>query len=136
MHHEGTKDTKNAKEKANELSHEVLGAALEVHRLLGPGLLESTYENCLSHELTLRRVRHARQVALPVIYKSTRLECGYRMDFVVDDILVVELKAVEALLPIHQAQVLTYLKLSGLWLGLLLNFNARRLKEGICRLAH
>jgi len=136
MHHEDTKDTKDDQARANELSHEVLGAAVEIHRLLGPGLLESTYENCLSHELAIRGGRHARQVALPVLYKSTRLECGYRMDFVVDGLLVVELKAVETLLPIHKAQVLTYLKLSGLWLGLLLNFNARRLKEGIVRLVH
>ncbi|HEX7897730.1 MAG TPA: GxxExxY protein [Planctomycetota bacterium] len=136
MHHEDTKDTKTAKDRANELSHEILGAAVEVHRLLGPGLLESTYENCLSHELTLRGLVHARQVALPVLYKSARLECGYRMDLIVDGLVVVELKAVEALLPIHKAQVLTYLKLSGLWLGLLLNFNARRLKEGIVRLVH
>lgn len=131
MNHEGTKLTKS---RVNDLSHDVLGAALEVHRFLGPGLLESAYEECLAHELAVRGIPFIRQVALPVRYKAVRLDCGYRMDLVVEGQLVVEIKAVERLLPLHEAQLLTYLKLSGLWLGLLMNFHAPRLKDGLRRL--
>jgi GxxExxY protein len=116
------------------LSETVLGAAIEVHRNLGPGLLESAYEECLCYELAAREVGVRRQVELPVIYKTVKLDCGYRMDVVVSDALVVEVKAVEKLLPVHQAQLLTYLKLSGLHTGLLINFNVPVLKQGIRRM--
>jgi len=126
----------NAKERANLLSNQVIGAAIEVHRVLGPGLLESAYEECLCRELLLREVPFERQVALPVEYKGLRLDCGYRLDVVVGNLVVVELKSVEKLEPIHEAQLLTYLRLSHLWLGLLINFNVELLKQGIKRLAN
>ncbi|MCC7048816.1 MAG: GxxExxY protein [Alphaproteobacteria bacterium] len=118
----------------DELSHRVIGHAIEVHRTLGPGLLESAYAECLCHELREDGIDYRRQVPLPVVYKKVRLDCGYRMDLVVAGTVVVELKTVERLLPIHDAQLLTYLKLSGLGIGLLLNFNVPILKEGIRRL--
>ena len=133
MHHKGTKDIK---EEANRLSHEILGAALEVHRTLGPGLLESTYEECLAYELAERKLPFERQKSLPLRYKAVSLDCGYRLDFLVDGLVVVELKAVEQFLPIHEAQVLTYLRMSSVWLGLLLNFNVRVFRLGICRLVN
>jgi GxxExxY protein len=106
-----------------------------VHRHLGPGLLESAYEECLSFEFQRHGVPFARQVHLPVVYKDVRLDSSYRMDFVVDSALILEIKAVEQLLPIHSAQMLTYLRLSGLKLGLLMNFNSVVLKDGLRRLA-
>jgi GxxExxY protein len=115
------------------LSERVIGAAIEVHRQLGPGLLESAYEECLCFELKQYDIDHRRQVALPVRYKDVRLECGYRIDIVIDEELIVEIKAVERLLPIHDAQVLTYLRLSGLRVGLILNFNSIVLKDGLRR---
>jgi len=118
------------------LTREVIGAAIEVHRVLGPGLLESTYERCLEHELKHRGVNVARQVVLPVEYKGMQLDEGYRLDLVVNGSLLLELKSVEALLPIHRAQVITYLKLSGLKGALLINFNVPLLKDGIVRLAN
>jgi GxxExxY protein len=118
----------------NELTHEIIGAAMEVHRALGPGLLESAYEECLCRELSLRAVPFDRQKHLPVEYKGLRLDCGYRLDLLVDSSVVVEVKAVESLAPIHDAQLLTYLKLTGCKVGLLLNFNSPRLKEGVRRL--
>lgn len=117
----------------NEVSQAVIGAAIEVHRALGPGLLESAYEQCLSHELSLRKIPFERQKPLHVDYKGVRLECGYRLDFLVAGTVVVEVKAIEALLPIHQAQLLSYLKLGGWKLGLLINFHAPLLREGIKR---
>ena len=120
----------------NQISEAILGGAIEVHRELGPGLLESAYEQCLCHELSLRGLAFRRQVDLPVQYKGIKLDCGYRMDIVVQDLVVVELKAVDELLPLRQAQLLTYLKLSGLSLGLLINFNVPLLKEGIKRIVH
>ncbi|HBC07198.1 MAG TPA: GxxExxY protein [Rhodospirillaceae bacterium] len=116
------------------LTEKVIGLAIEVHRHLGPGLLESAYEECLCFELKANSIEHDRQVPLPVTYKSAKLECGYRMDAVVEGELVIELKTVDRLLPIHEAQLLTYLKLSGLKTGLLLNFNSSVLKDGIRRL--
>jgi GxxExxY protein len=116
------------------LAEEVIGAAIEVHRVMGPGLLESVYETCLCYELGLRGVEHRRQVELPVVYKGARLDCHFCMDVVVPGKLVIELKAVEKLLDIHQAQLLTYMKLSRIHLGLLLNFNVPVLKAGIKRL--
>jgi GxxExxY protein len=111
----------------------VIGAAIRVHTALGPGLLESVYEVCLCHELMRQGLRFERQVAFPVVYEGMRLETGLRLDLVVEGCVVVELKAVEKLLAIHDAQVLTYLKLSGIRVGLLMNFNVVRLKEGLHR---
>jgi len=116
------------------LTQKVIGSAIEVHRHLGPGLLESAYEECLCWELKQAGLAVRRQVSLPVVYKEVKLDVGYRLDLVVEDRLVIELKTVERLLPIHEAQLLTYLKLSGLKTGLLLNFNAAVLKDGIKRL--
>ena len=112
----------------------VIGHAIEVHRALGPGLLESAYEECLCFELKIAGLEFKRQVPLPVVYKAIKLECAYRMDILVDQRLIVELKTVDQLLPIHQAQLLTYLKLGGIRTGLLLNFHAPVLKDGIKRL--
>ena len=119
----------------NKLTGEVIGAAIEVHKTLGPGLLESTYEECLCHELLLRKLPFNRQVALPIKYKGVDLDCGYRLDVVVAKDLIIELKACEDFLPIHEAQLLTYLKLTGIKYGLLINFNVPMLKDGIKRLA-
>ena len=130
LQHKGTKLTEK---EINTLSHEVIGAAIEVHKVLGPGLLESAYEEWLAHELSLRGLRYALQVPLPVVFKGIRLDCGYRMDMVVQGQLILELKAVERILPIHEVQLLTYLRLSGKWLGLLLNFHSARLQDGIRR---
>jgi GxxExxY protein len=118
----------------DELSYRVIGCALEVHRALGPGLLESAYEQCLARELSLAGIPFELQVPLPVEYKGVRLDCGYRLDAVVDGRVVVELKAVEKMALIHEAQLLTYMKLAGLKVGLLINFNVPVLKEGIKRL--
>jgi len=120
----------------NELSGLVIGAAIEVHKVLGPGLLESAYENCLCHELQLRSVIFERQKPLPITYKGVNLDCGYRLDVVVQGMLVLEVKACDKIEPIHQAQLLTYLKLSGLSLGLLLNFNVPVMRDGIVRVAN
>jgi GxxExxY protein len=108
---------------------------MEVHRHLGPGLLESAYDACLAYELSSRGIRFERQVRVPVIYKGVELECGYRLDFVVENELIVEVKAVEALLPVHHAQVITYMRLTGLSVGLLVNFHADALHRGLRRLA-
>ena len=116
------------------LTDQIIGFAIEVHRHLGPGLLESTYEECLCYELTENRIGFRRQLALPVVYKSVRLDCGYRIDIVVEERLILELKSAERLLPIHEAQVRTYMRLSGIPTGLLLNFNTPVLKDGIRRL--
>jgi len=120
----------------NELSGIVIGAAIEVHKVLGPGLLESAYENCLCHELQLRNVTFERQKPLPITYKGVNLDCGYRLDVVIQGLLVLEVKACDRIEPIHQAQLLTYLKLSGLSLGLLLNFNVPLMRDGIVRVAN
>ncbi|MBW3624343.1 MAG: GxxExxY protein [Armatimonadetes bacterium] len=120
--------------RTNEVTEVMIGAAMEVHRSLGPGLLESAYEECLCHELTLRQVPFQRQQTLPLVYKGVHLDCGYRMDVVVAEQVVVELKTVDELLPIHEAQLLTYLRLTGLHVGLLINFNVPILKNGIRRM--
>ena len=122
--------------KENEIGETILGCAIKVHSALGPGLLESTYEVCLIHELSKVRVRANRQVPLPVIYDGVELEAGYRMDLLVADIVVVELKVVEKLLPLHTAQLLSYLKLSKRKLGYLLNFNVVQMRDGIKRVAN
>ncbi len=120
----------------NKITESIIGAAIEVHRHLGPGLLEAAYEECLCRELSLRGVPFKRQVSLPIIYKGISLDCSYRLDLLVDERVVVEIKAIEVLLPIHDAQLLTYLKLGGWKIGLLINFNVPLLKDGIHRLAH
>jgi len=116
-----------------ELTSQIIGAAIEVHKALGPGLLESAYQACLARELSLRRVPFEREKPLPVEYKGVQLNCGYRLDFLVNDKVVVELKAVEHVHPVHEAQLLTYLMLSGCRVGLLINFNVPVLKDGIVR---
>jgi len=120
----------------NDLSGKVIGAAMEVHRHLGPGLLESVYEQCLCEELQLRKIAYERQKNLPVEYKKRKLDCGYRLDVVVEGMIIVELKSCEKIEEIHKAQLLTYLKLSGLKLGLIFNFNVPVLKEGIIRMVN
>lgn len=116
------------------LTERVIGLAIEVHKFLGPGLLESDYEGCSCFELASQKVPFERQVPLAIDYKSKRLDCGYRLDIVVDHALVIEVKSVERLVPLYDAQLLTYLKLSGIRTALLLNFNAMLLKNGIKRL--
>jgi GxxExxY protein len=116
------------------LTSRVIGLAMEVHRALGPGLLESAYEECLCFELTSHGIPFGRQIPLPVIYKSVHLDCAYRMDLVIHNMLVVELKTIERILPVHEAQLLTYLRLSGITTGLILNFHMPVLKDGIKRL--
>jgi len=115
------------------LSHRIIGAAIEVHRHLGPGLLEAAYEQCLAHELSLHRVPYELQKPVPVVYKGVKLDCGFRLDFLVGGLVVVEVKAVDELAPVHSAQVLTYLRLTGCKLGMLLNFNEWRMADGIKR---
>jgi GxxExxY protein len=111
----------------------IISAAIDVHRVLGPGLLEFAYQACLSHELQLHGLRFRQQVELPLVYKDVKLDCGYRIDFIVEEKVILELKAIEGILPVHQAQLLTYLRLSGLRIGLLMNFNVPVLKDGIRR---
>src|SRR5437016_574441 len=117
----------------NKLTETVIGCAIEVHRALGPGLLESTYEMCLCRELSLRNIPFERQKPIPVIYKGVKLDCGYRADVVVDGSVLVEIKAIDSLLPVHEAQLLSYLKLGGWKVGLLINFNVELLKHGLRR---
>lgn len=115
------------------LTQQVIGCAIEVHRQTGPGLLESTYEQCLSYELRNQHIRHALQKEMPISYKGIALKCGYRADLLVEDCLLIELKAVDKILPVHEAQVLTYMKPAGVKIGLLINFNEKLLKDGIKR---
>jgi GxxExxY protein len=116
-----------------ELTRSIIGAAIEVHKLLGPGLLESAYEDCLCHEFALRKISFEKQKPIPLVYKGTKLECGFRLDLLVEGRVVVELKSVDGLGPIHEAIVLTYLRLSGHELGLLINFNVPLLNDGVRR---
>ena len=120
----------------NELTREVIGAAIEIHKILGPGLLESAYEECLCREFELRKLPYERQKELPIEYKGVKLDCGYRLDIVLAKSLILELKACESLEPIHEAQLLTYLKLTGIKVGLLINFNVPVLKDGIKRMVN
>jgi len=120
----------------NQLTEKIIGAAIEVHKALGPGLMESAYEECLCRELALRKIPFERQRPLPVAYKGTKLDCGYRLDMLVAGSVVVEIKALEKVLPIHEAQLLTYLRLGGWKIGLLVNFNVPVLKSGIKRMAN
>src|SRR5258708_5090616 len=116
-----------------DLTREIIGAAIEVHKELGPGLLESAYEECLCHELNARGSKFQRQLTVPVTYKGTALDCGYRIDLLVENSVIIELKSVECILPIHGAQLLTYMKLLNKTIGLLINFNVPLLKQGILR---
>jgi GxxExxY protein len=124
---------KEAKWLHADLTEKIIGAAIDVHRVLGPGLLESCYERCLLIELQARGLACRPQVELPVVYKEHAVDCAYRIDMIVDDVVLLEIKSVESILPIHEAQMLTYLKLSGIRVGLLMNFNVEVLKEGIRR---
>ena len=120
----------------NKLSSRIIGAAIEVHKILGPGLLESAYEECICYELSMGGLSLERQKPLAVQYKGINLDCGYRLDVVVEDAIILELKSCEKIEPIHKAQLLTYLKLSGIKLGLLLNFNVTLMREGIVRIVN
>ncbi|MBU0718908.1 MAG: GxxExxY protein [Planctomycetes bacterium] len=124
----------NSSSEHDPLTGAIIGAAIEVHRELGPGLLESAYEECLAYELTQAGLAFRRQVALPVSYKQVRVEVGFRADLIVEGQVVVELKAVDRLAPVHEAQLLTYLRLTGLKTGLILNFNVPVLRDGIVRM--
>lgn len=117
----------------DELSNKVIGLAIEVHRELGPGLLENTYKQCLAHELSQTEINFQMEMELPVIYKNIRISCGYRIDLLIENKLIVELKSVDKILPIHEAQLLTYMKLANIKIGLLMNFNEKILKNGIKR---
>ncbi|MGH9557490.1 MAG: GxxExxY protein [Terriglobales bacterium] len=123
-------------ENLNQLTREIIGAAIQVHRALGPGLLESAYEACLVYELSQRGLRVEQQKPLPVVYRAVQLECGYRLDLLVESSVIVEIKSVEELAPIHGVQLLSYLRLSGVKVGLLINFNERVLKNGIRRIVN
>ncbi|MCB9081002.1 MAG: GxxExxY protein [Lewinellaceae bacterium] len=118
----------------NKLTHQIIGAALEVHKSLGPGLLETSYEVCLEYELMQKGLFVARQVPQPLVYKGVKLDAGYRIDLLVEDCIILEIKSVAAIAPVHKAQLMTYLKLTGLRVGLLLNFNVDLMKNGITRL--
>lgn len=118
----------------NPLSHAIIGAGLEVHKQLGPGLLEKAYEACLAHELAARKVRFVRQATIPIVYKGHTLDCGFRADMIVEDRVLVEIKAAATVVELHRAQALTYLKLTGLRLCLILNFNAVLLRDGTERI--
>lgn len=124
------------KELLNQITDHIIGASIEVHRTLGPGLLESAYEACLAFELVDRGRKVEHQKPLPVIYRDVKLECGYRLDLLVEDMVIVEVKAVNHLDPIHEAQLLSYLKLSGCKVGLLINFNIKMLRDGIQRMVN
>jgi GxxExxY protein len=140
IHHRGTESLLQAMARRDtecpsyKQTYDIVGAAIQVHRHLGPGLLESAYERCLSRELLLRDIRFQRQVPLPVEYRGIQLDCSYRLDIVVGGSIIIEVKAVRQVLPIHRAQVLTYLKLTNCRVGLLINFNVEVLRDGICRI--
>lgn len=123
-------------QRINRITEEIIGSAIEIHRVLGPGLLESAYEECLCYELSKRGLSFTRQIELPVVYKEVRLDCGYRIDLLVERIVILELKAVEKLMPIHEAQLLTYLKLLKTPIGLLINFNVPAVRHGIKRIVN
>ena len=132
MHHRGDAEA----QRINAITEKIIGCAIEVHRALGPGLLESTYEECTCYEIRCSGLKFERQVSLPVVYKGVKLDCGYRMDLVVEKVVVVEFKTVEVLLPVHEAQLLSYLKLTGLSVGLLINFHVPVLKDGLKRIVN
>ena len=121
-------------DKLNRIAKEVVDAAFNVHKTLGPGLLESAYEACMAHEMSIRNLKFRTQVMLPVVYKDVKLDAGFRLDMLVEEQVIVEMKAVNKMIPLHEAQLMTYLRLSNLRLGLLINFNVRLIKDGIKRL--
>ena len=131
IHHRGTKGTEGF---SSPRTHDIVGAAIAVHRRLGPGLLESAYQSCVCRELLIRGIRFQSQVPLPLRYRGLRLDCGYRLDLVVGSSIIIEVKTVRKVLPIHRAQVLTYLRLTGYRLGLLINFNVEMLRSGLYRI--
>ncbi|HZQ05913.1 MAG TPA: GxxExxY protein [Anaerolineae bacterium] len=120
----------------NQVTDQIIGAAIEVHRLLGPGLLESAYEACLAYELAQRNLKFEQQKPLPITYKQVKLDCGYRLDFLIEENVIVELKSVDQILPIYEAQLLSYLKISNKQVGLLINFNTPLLKQGVRRIVN
>ena len=120
----------------NSITQKIIGSAITIHKELGPGLLESSYEACLAYELAQLNLKFERQKGLPISYRGVKLDCGYRIDFIVEDRVIIELKAVEKLEPIHEAQILSYLKLSHCEIGLLINFNVKLIKHGIRRFAN
>ena len=124
------------KSRLNRITESIIGAAIDVHRALGPGLLESAYEVCLAFEVAQRGLKVEQQKPLPVVYRQVKLDCGYRLDLLVEDSVIVEIKAIDSLAAIHQAQLLSYLKLSGCKVGLLINFNVKVLKDGIRRVVN
>ena len=130
------RDAENAEMELNKITEDAIGAAIDVHRAIGPGLLESAYEECLCHELQLRNLPFQRQVPLAVEYKGVKLDCGYRLDILIAEVVVIELKSIQRFEPIHEAQLLTYLKLGGWSVGLLINFNVPVLKSGIKRIVN
>ena len=134
MNHQNTKTLKPLSKELERIAEMIVESAYHVHKNLGPGLLESVYEACLAHELTARGLKVQRQVVVPILYDSVRLEEGFRIDLLVENLVIIELKAVDALLPVHKAQVLTYIKLSGLRLGFLINFNVTNIGVGTKRL--
>jgi len=117
----------------NQITEKIIGCAIEVHKTLGPGLLESVYEECLAYELIQQKLNFNRQVPVPVTYKNVKMDCGYKIDILVEDAVVVELKSIEMIMPVHEAQILTYLRLTEKEIGLLINFNVKLLKNGIKR---
>jgi GxxExxY protein len=123
-------------QKINRITEKIIGCAIEIHRNIGPGLLESAYEECLCYELSQANLKFERQVPLPVIYKGVKLDCGYRMDLVVENLVIVELKAIERILPVNEAQLLSYLKLYNKKVGLLINFHVPMLKSGLKRIVN
>lgn len=129
-------DEENRRERSNLLTEKIIGCAIEVHKRLGPGLLESAYEECLCYELSQLNIRFERQVPLPLTYKDVKLDCGYKIDLVVEDLVILELKTVERFHPIHEAQLLSYLKLDEKKVGLLINFHVPVLKDGIKRVVN
>ena len=124
------------KERLDLITRRIIGAAIEVHKAVGPGLLESAYQACLAFELRERKLKVDEQVPLPLLYKEVKLDCGYRIDLIVEDAVIVEIKAVEHLAPIHEAQLLSYLRLTNKTVGLLINFHSRVLKEGLKRIVN
>ncbi len=123
-------------ENLEQVATQIVDAAIAVHRELGPGLLESAYQGCLEYELRSRGLRVVREMSMPVVYRNVKIDCGYRIDLVVEDLIIIEIKSVDGLAPIHTAQLLTYLKLSGLKLGFLMNFNVQLMKDGLKRIIH
>ena len=121
-------------DKLNRIAREIVDAAFNVHKTLGPGLLESAYEACMAHEMSIRNIEFRTQVMLPVVYKNVKLDAGFRLDMLVEEQVIIEMKAVERMIPLHEAQLMTYLRLSNLRLGLLINFNVRLIKNGIKRM--